>query len=90
MNYAVQWSGRALESLAEIWLENPIDRDAIRTATAQLDRLLAVSPLDQGESRESGRRVFFLPPLAITFRVESERDLVLVLNVRYPRRPRKE
>ena len=86
MKFAVQWSGRALESLAQIWLENPTNRIAIRQATANTDQLLAFDPLDQGESREGQRRVLFVPPLVLTFHVDVVRSLILVLNVRYSKR----
>ena len=82
MKYSVQWGRLALEALARIWLDNPAQRAEITQATATTDQLLQVDPQTQGESRDSGRRIVFVPPLVIVFRVETVRRVVRILNVR--------
>jgi hypothetical protein len=82
VKYSVQWGRLALEALARIWLDNPIQRAAITQATATTDQLLQDNPHAQGESRDNDRRIAFVPPLVIVFRVETVRRVVRILNVR--------
>jgi hypothetical protein len=57
------------------------DRQAVTDAANEIDRLLAIEPLDIGESREEGRRILLVPPLGVTFYVVSEDRIVRVLDV---------
>ena len=86
MKYTVVWSRRAYSALAEIWLDRPGERDEIRRSSDSVDQLLSDSPLEQGESRDQDRRVLFLPPLVIIFRVDENSRVVRVLNIREMRR----
>jgi hypothetical protein len=64
MNYTVIWPRRALDELTNIWMTAG-DREAVTVASAQIDRLLRASPLEQGESREDNTRVLFIRPLGV-------------------------
>ena len=86
MKYTVVWSRRALSALAEIWLDRPGERDEIRNASDSIDQLLSVDPAAQGESRNNDRRVLFLPPLVVIFRVDESSRVVRVLDIRAMRR----
>ena len=86
MKYAVVWSRRASSALAEIWLQWPGEHDDIRAAANSIDRLLSANPVEQGESRDNGRRVLFVPPLIVTYRVDGNAPVVHVLGIRGMRR----
>ena len=86
MSYTVRWSRRALDALAEIWLANPGQRAEINQAAASIDRLLRVNPEEQGESRDNDRRILFMPPLVVIFRVDDANRTVRILRIRRLRR----
>lgn len=77
MTYRVHWVKSALDELASTWLRaDPTARRAITDASDELDQLLLRDPGDQGESREEGARIAFVPPLGINFTVDSTQHLV--------------
>lgn len=78
MSYTVIWRREALDELAVAWMM-AADRDAVTVATAQIDRLLRASPLDQGESRDDDTRVLFIRPLGVEYEVE-EGDRKVFVN----------
>lgn len=82
----VRWERIALAGLADAWLaaRSP-ERRRIVAAAAEIDRQLATTADTSGESRPGGRRVMFVPPLGVLFRVTS--DTVSVLRV-WPLRQR--
>ena len=86
MRHAVRWTRRALDAVAQAWLDNPVARTAITEDVAAADEALATDPLNQGESREENRRVVFLRNLILTIHVDAGRHVVSVLNVRHPKR----
>jgi hypothetical protein len=63
-----------------VWMASA-DREAVTTASAELDRRLADDPEDEGESRVNTLRITFEKPLAIYFDVNSEKKLVQVVRV---------
>jgi hypothetical protein len=80
--FRVRWERRALSALADLWTRaDPSLRQAITAATHQIDQLLSTDPLGQSESRPGGRRILFVSPLGITFRIEGDGQTVSVLRV---------
>lgn len=78
----IEWLQPAVEELAAIWTDaDSTLRQAITSATHQIDQRLRVDPTSQGESRPEGRRILLVSPLGITFRVEPEREAVSVVRV---------
>jgi plasmid stabilization system protein ParE len=71
----------AENELAELWLGS-LDREAVTTAADQIDKLLRRNPESAGESRDHGRRILIVPPLAVIYRVLTEDRLVQITNVR--------
>jgi hypothetical protein len=63
-------------------LDNPNKRAEITQAAAAIDQLLAMNPHEQGEERDGGRRIFFVPPLVVLFSLDTTYSVVRVLNVR--------
>jgi hypothetical protein len=57
------------------------DREAVTTASAELDRRLTDDPETEGESRVGNRRITFEKPLAIYFDVDTASKLVQVVRV---------
>jgi plasmid stabilization system protein ParE len=82
VNYHVRWSRAALDRLTELWTQaNSTLRQAITSATHQLDTLLQRDAATVGESRPGGRRILFQPPLGLLYRVEADQRTVSVLRV---------
>lgn len=86
VKYAVRWSRQALDALAQLWLDNPAQRAEFTQATATIDQLLLVNPHEQGESRDDGRRILFVPPLIVIFSVDADHNVVRMLSVRHLKR----
>lgn len=87
--YRLRWSRRAMDELADQWIQGDSSaRDRITAAVFTVERRLRLDAAHEGESRESGRRILFEPPLAVTFRVERDGDTVSVIQVRVFREKR--
>lgn len=80
MRYTVVWTRIAEEDLALLWT-SARNRSAITEAANRIDRMLAQNPNNCGESREQGRRIVLVAPLAVTFRVSDDDRMVRVLRV---------
>ncbi len=80
MNYTVIWLFGAQEMLAAVWTA-AADRNEVAEASFRIDRMLAVDPLDFGESRDANRRLAFDPPLQVMFRVFAGDKRVEVVSV---------
>jgi hypothetical protein len=80
--YHVGWKKSARDELAAMWVEGDATlREAITTAAAQIDVLLSNSPGQVGESRESNRRIAFVPPIGFVFAVDESARRANVLHV---------
>ncbi len=88
MTYHVRWTQSAMDQLSIIWLSvEPEARSEISKASGETDRQLRAAPYAQSESRDGGRRITFVAPLAIEFRVSDEDMLDSVLHIwRFRRR----
>jgi hypothetical protein len=71
-----------LQQLAQVWLDAP-DRNAVTAAANEVDRLLAIDPAGQGESRAAGLRVLIVEPLMVGYMVNDDDRRVIVFSVRY-------
>lgn len=80
--FQVEWLQSALDELAAIWMNADSGlRQAITAAAHQIDLILETDPLGESESRPEGRRVLFVSPLGLTFRIEADGQTVTVLRV---------
>ena len=80
--YRVDWLQTALNQLAAIWTDSDSTmRKAITSAKMEIDRKLLTDPLGESESRSGGRRVIFVFPLGILFKIEPDGLTVSVLQV---------
>jgi plasmid stabilization system protein ParE len=85
--FRVRWERRALDELTDLWTQaDSVLRQAITAASHAVDQRLQADPNGEGESRARGRRITFVPPLAVIFRVEAAGQTVSVLQVRLLRR----
>jgi hypothetical protein len=80
--FRVEWLQLALDDLASVWVQaDSTLRQTISTATNLIDSRLRTAPDQQGESRADGERILFIPPLGISFEVDSQQHLVNILHV---------
>jgi plasmid stabilization system protein ParE len=80
--FQVRWEDTALGELAAIWVAaDSALRRLITAATNRIDQQLQTDPLGDSESRPGGRRILFVSPLGITFRIEADGQTVSVLRV---------
>jgi len=80
--FNIRWKQSALNELASLWMDaSPEQRREITEAANMIDQILQVNPEEQGESRPNGRRIFFVPPLGVLFRVRQQQGFVRVLQV---------
>jgi hypothetical protein len=87
--FRVEWLQSALDDLAGHWIEADQGlRQALTVASQEIDERLRRDPGNEGESRPSGRRMTFVPPLAVTFRIDVDGQTVTVVEILLYRRPR--
>jgi len=83
MKYTVIWQPEAQGQLAELW-ESAGDRALVTAAADEMDRLLALEPIQASESREGSTRIIFVSPVGAYFRVfETERTVRVARVWRY-------
>jgi hypothetical protein len=80
MKYDVVWLPDVEQELAQIWLNAP-NRDLVSQAAFRIDLSIEVDPNYVGESRPNGRRIYFMPPLGIIYRVLESTQRVEVIHV---------
>lgn len=80
MTFTVEWLPDAEAELAGAWLAAP-DRAAVTRAAHALEKDLRTRPESLGESRPDGRRLAFVPPLGVIFRVRPRDRRVRLLHV---------
>lgn len=81
--FAVLWRTSALDSLADVYVgADAAERERIAAGVTELNRSLAINPLDVGESRAGHDRVAFPPLLNVLFRVEESTATVRVVGVK--------
>lgn len=79
MRYRVVWTPAAEQDLAAIWLA-VADRNAVTSASAVIDELLAVDPNTRGELRFDTVRTIAISPLGVDFEVVEQDWIVWVLS----------
>lgn len=80
--FRVRWKRSARNELADLWMRaNSMERQAITAASHTIDQQLRTDPLGQSESRPLGRRILFVPPLGLIFRIENDGQTVSVLRL---------
>lgn len=80
MTFGVNWVPAAERELAALWL-GARDQQRITEGADRIDRFLRIGPTELGESRSRGRRIAFVDPLWIIFRVLPRERRVEVLHV---------
>ena len=80
MNFRVRWARAARNQLAEVWLSHT-DRAGVTAAAHRIEQLLRRDPANQGEDRPNGRRVIFLAPLVVLYRIDTSTNVVTVVGV---------
>lgn len=81
--FRVEWLQTALDELANLWTQaDSAQRQAITSATHNLENRLQRDPANEGESRSGDHRITFVAPLAIRFKIEADGQTVTILHVR--------
>lgn len=85
--FRVDWLESALAELTTLWTDaDSSARMAITVSASVLEQRLNANAPNEGESRPGGRRITFVPPLAVTFQMEPDGVTASVLHVRLFRR----
>jgi hypothetical protein len=80
--FRVDYLLSVLNDLTAIWTEaDSVARQAITTASHQIDYQLERDPENVGESRPSGRRVLFALPLGVLYRVDLNKQIVTLIDI---------
>ena len=82
MSFNVVWQRRAEDQLAALWAEAADQQDLADTAEA-VDRILRREPLEQGESRDPGTRLWFYRPLQVLYYIDEPARTVFVVAIRW-------
>jgi hypothetical protein len=85
MSYTVVWEPTAEQELADIWMRAK-DPAAVTSAAHQIDQLLGMDPLGEGESRDDPLRILFVEPLGVYYEVDQPGGRVEVRKVWRTRR----
>jgi hypothetical protein len=87
--FDVRWLQVPLDELTEFWIQADSQlREAITSAANDIDIALSRNPESQGESRSGHRRILFIDPLGVSFRIDFKNSRVYVLHVWDIRRKR--
>jgi hypothetical protein len=79
--YTVVWVKSAVDELVELWIAAS-DRNAVASATHEIDRQLTTGPSLRGELLSEGLRALNVPPLRVVFAVNEDDRIVEVAVVR--------
>jgi hypothetical protein len=79
--WQVEWDPGAEDELARIWLRAS-DRAAVTSAQAHADRLLTQDPVTHGRHLSEGLYALDVPPLVLTYTLDSSTRAVEVTWVR--------
>lgn len=80
MKFTVLWLPTADAKLVELWMSGN-DRGDIQRSADEIERLLASSPHDVGESRVAATRVLIVSPLGVYYNVNDADRRVTVFSV---------
>lgn len=84
MRFTVTWTEDAECALARIWLAADARR-AVAEASDHIDHELRRHADTSGEERFAGKRIFFVPPLAVFYDISTEDRIATVFDVwQYP------
>jgi hypothetical protein len=78
--FHVEWDRSAELELARIWLRSS-DPNSITAATARADQLLARDPIGNGRHISEGLYQLRVPPLVLSYSVDTARRIVEVSSV---------
>lgn len=77
--YRVEWFEMAVNKLADIWINaTPSLRSDITAASHRIENTLRRKPMETGESRDEGRRIYFEPPLVIMYKIVRPSSVIIV------------
>src|SRR5262249_47069999 len=87
--FHVDWLDQASDKLADAWVSaDGAMRARITQSANEIDQRLGANPLQEGESRSSGRRILLVQPLVVIFRINTAAKTVTVVDVGIAARPR--
>lgn len=85
--FGLIWLEGAMDDLADAYLEATVpERERMSVGVEALNNRLREEPNDEGESRDAGNRLTFVPLLSVLFEVSQSEGVVYVIAVqRYGR-----
>jgi hypothetical protein len=81
--FNVRWYAAARRRLAELFEQNPKNRQDITDASDEIDRLLSVEPQNLGVVQSGSFRIFAMPPLKVLYSVSEPDRTVTVIYVKF-------
>jgi hypothetical protein len=82
--YTVIWWQPALDDLTTLWIDFT-DREAINSATDEIDRILASAPATAGIDFHEGLRKLTIEPLEVQFSIDEADRKVTIWSTRRTR-----
>lgn len=79
--YGISWTSLAFDEMNRLLLLYPLRRQQFAAALREIDRILHLDPLGNGESRDGPTRVLVVAPLTVYYSIDFETDVVDVLSV---------
>ncbi len=87
MTFQVEWLEAARNELAQLWTDGDSSlRVELTKASHLIDQLLKSDPINESESRPDGRRITFVAPLAVTYSIDFNNQVVTVVRIHLFRR----
>jgi hypothetical protein len=83
MSYSVEWSAEARAQLAATWLQQVASRQAITSAQARIDKMLAADPARFGAALSEGLFAIEQAPLRALYEISDAERRVEVVAVRW-------
>jgi hypothetical protein len=82
-----KWTKKALDKLADGYVTlSLVEQDVVEACVLRINSSLATDPWIYGESRSDDERIWFVDPLVIRYKINSDDATVLVTDVAFTKR----
>src|SRR5262249_45984927 len=82
-----KWTKKALDKLADGYVAlRLVEQDAVEACVLRINASLAVDPWGFRESRSEDERTWFVDPLVVRYKINSDEGTVVVTDVAFSKR----